>query len=306
MVVRKNLKLSLIYKFTKGRLHYSIILSLIATFIYHIGVEIPFDLAVPVSIMGGTLGFMLGMKNTSSYQRWIDGSATFGKLISTSRHFAMQIDSFIGNHRDKTIDLQDVRSCKNLILRRYIAFVYALNYHLRRKLVLDDSVLKYLTNEEIELIKSKQNVPLALLNLTHKSFQKAYESRYTEDFEYMQLDNTIKDLYESMGVAEGIKNIILPAQYTFYTKIALWIFLTILPFSVIKELGYFNFPICVSLSFFFIVLEYLGRLLANPFENTVNDVPLDAMCRTIEIGILDVLNEKEIPLPLNPIDGYLF
>lgn len=54
MVVRKNLKLSLIYKFTKGRLLY--------TPMYQIGVAIPFDLCIPVFIMGGALGFVLSME----------------------------------------------------------------------------------------------------------------------------------------------------------------------------------------------------------------------------------------------------
>jgi putative membrane protein len=44
----------------------------------------------------------------------------------------------------------------------------------------------------------------------------------------------------------------------------------------------------------------------DPFENRYDDVPLSSICRTIEINLLEVLDEKPLPPRLAPTDGILF
>ena len=50
----------------------------------------------------------------------------------------------------------------------------------------------------------------------------------------------------------------------------------------------------------------IGDDLVDPFANTVHDNPLTAMCRTIEIDLLQCIGE-EAPEPLKPgKDGVLW
>jgi putative membrane protein len=53
------------------------------------------------------------------------------------------------------------------------------------------------------------------------------------------------------------------------------------------------------------VVEQLGASLKNPFENDDNDTPMTALCRTIEIDLRQQLGEKDIPAPIEPVDGVL-
>ena len=49
----------------------------------------------------------------------------------------------------------------------------------------------------------------------------------------------------------------------------------------------------------------IGDDLVDPFANTVHDLPLTAMCRTIEIDLLQSIGD-EAPPPLTPVKGVLW
>ena len=52
-------------------------------------------------------------------------------------------------------------------------------------------------------------------------------------------------------------------------------------------------------------LSQLGEELNDPFENEPNDTPMTALCRTIEIDLRQMLGERDLPDPLEPVDGVL-
>jgi putative membrane protein len=45
-------------------------------------------------------------------------------------------------------------------------------------------------------------------------------------------------------------------------------------------------------------MEKVGDTSENPFENGINDVPMTAICRNIEIDLREMLEEEDIPQPL--------
>ena len=63
-------------------------------------------------------------------------------------------------------------------------------------------------------------------------------------------------------------------------------------------------PTNVTLWLFLAVLA-IGDDLVDPFANTVHDLPLTAMCRTIEIDLLQAIGEPA-PEPLTPVKGVLW
>jgi ion channel-forming bestrophin family protein len=52
----------------------------------------------------------------------------------------------------------------------------------------------------------------------------------------------------------------------------------------------------------FFGLDALGDEIEEPFGIEPNDLPLDAICRTIEINLRESLAEEGIPAPLAPVD----
>ncbi|MEM7550568.1 MAG: hypothetical protein AAF363_12880 [Bacteroidota bacterium] len=51
----------------------------------------------------------------------------------------------------------------------------------------------------------------------------------------------------------------------------------------------------------------MGDNSEGPFENYVNDVPMSAICRTIEIDLMEMLGEPKetIPEKIKPVDDVL-
>ncbi|VCU72054.1 Bestrophin, RFP-TM, chloride channel [Pigmentiphaga humi] len=59
------------------------------------------------------------------------------------------------------------------------------------------------------------------------------------------------------------------------------------------------------LSYTFFGLDALGEQIEEPFDRLPNNLPLDALCRNIEISVGELLGDTELPSPLMPRDGVL-
>ena len=70
-----------------------------------------------------------------------------------------------------------------------------------------------------------------------------------------------------------------------------------------EQTGYEAMPYVILTGILFQIVYDAGQLLLDPFENRPNDVPMSSIVRTIEINLLEQIGEKEIPLPVEPVDG---
>ena len=53
-------------------------------------------------------------------------------------------------------------------------------------------------------------------------------------------------------------------------------------------------------------MEKTGAANEDPFENRVTDVPLTALCNTVERDLKEQLGEAALPEKLVAVDGYLW
>ena len=63
-------------------------------------------------------------------------------------------------------------------------------------------------------------------------------------------------------------------------------------------------PFTMLVSWVFILMEMIGEYSENPFEGLYNDVPITSMSRSIEIDIRQMLDETDLPKPMEPIGDY--
>ena len=59
-------------------------------------------------------------------------------------------------------------------------------------------------------------------------------------------------------------------------------------------------PFSALVVWVFNMMEKISEITENPFEGGVNDVPIIAITRTIEIDLREMLGEADIPEPLQP------
>ena len=89
------------------------------------------------------------------------------------------------------------------------------------------------------------------------------------------------------------------------------IFIFLLPFGLVTEFhdlsewgAWLSIPFTVIVGWVFLMMELVGDYSENPFEGLGNDIPMLALCRTIEIDLKEMLGE-ELPPAIQPVKNVL-
>ena len=113
------------------------------------------------------------------------------------------------------------------------------------------------------------------------------------------------DIANAQGGMERIKNTPLPNGFRFIPNFFTRLFCIILPITVVEALGIYT-PIGSTLiGLIFLAALSIGEDLSDPFANSVHDVPMSGMARTIEIDLLESMG-REAPPKLEPANGVLW
>lgn len=270
--------------------------------------DVPWQL---VSIVGVAVSFYVGFKNSSSYSRFSEARQLWGGIVNRSRSWSMFVLGLPGNHAESR-DSSAQHDQQRALVYRHLAWVNALRLHLRRQPESWDSeVVPLLSPVEAAQVRNHANPPAQLLLIQTQALREA--GALFSELQFRTLLEELRELTNLQGGCERIKNTPFPRQYAFSSMAFVWIFAAILPlglFSEFNKLGHGNFwytvPFSVLVSWIFITIELVGHISENPFENRMNDVPMTALCRTIEIDLRQMLGETELPSPIQPIDGVLY
>jgi putative membrane protein len=130
-------------------------------------------------------------------------------------------------------------------------------------------------------------------------------------FDNISLEPTLSGFNNFQGACERIKNTPLLRQYDFFTRLFLSVFILLLPFCLIGDFVKIDqillMPvISILISFVFATMGKVGEVNEDPFENRITDVPMTAMCNTIERDLKEMLGENDLPEKMLPERGYLF
>ena len=80
-------------------------------------------------------------------------------------------------------------------------------------------------------------------------------------------------------------------------------FCVVFPLALSEQVGYWAILYSSLLVMIFTKVFELGLELLNPFEGQPSDIPVSSIIRTIEINLLEQMGKKNIPHPLDPVDG---
>jgi ion channel-forming bestrophin family protein len=134
--------------------------------------------------------------------------------------------------------------------------------------------------------------------LSHEGWLGAYELGL--------LDNSLTELANAQGGCERIKNTPVPKSYGYFLRSLVYIFCLFMPLGMVASLGLLTPIGSALLGFVFLGLENIGRDLEHPFDNSVHDVAMTSLCRTIEINLKQCLGEADLPAPIQPVRGVLW
>lgn len=305
-----------------------------------IDVKLPW---LPVSIIGTAVAFYVGFKNNSAYDRLWEARKIWGGIINSSRTWGMYVDGFVNNlFADRNQSEEEIHQVKIRLIYRHIAWLYALRSQLlvsapwehinqgflyrfaakryQKKfgigLVADEvtqtELKNFLPNDEHDRLVSNVNTATQIINEQSRDLTKMREAGLIEDFRHMEMTTVLSLFYDHQGKAERIKKFPLPRQYANLSRIFIGIFILLLPFSMIPslmELGNWGYAISIVITaligWIYVMMEIVGDYSENPFQGMANDIPMLSLCRTIEIDLLEMLGEKDLPPVIEAKKGIL-
>ena len=107
-----------------------------------------------------------------------------------------------------------------------------------------------------------------------------------------------------LGGCERIATTPIPFAYSLILHRTVYLFCTLLPFALVADLHYMTPLVSVFISYTFLALESLAEELEDPFGKAANDLPLNAMCTTIERNLKEMNSDFPLPEPLQPDSRY--
>jgi putative membrane protein len=265
----------------------------------------------PIGVLGTALSIFLAFRANTSFARWGEAAQSWAAISAASRIFGRLVVTFTDAHRHTPQYNEEIaETFKHELIERQIAWVNALRLELRGQNEWQD-VERFLPEDEQAALRQQPNKPLYLMKRQGQRIYEAMASGTLQGFDSFQMEGQLAALATQQAVCERIKTIPIPRQYDYFTRLFVRAFVVLLPFFLLKTLAgdgvaWLVIPLSGIIAFLFTTIERTGAVNEDPFENQITDVPLTAICRTIERDLLAVLGETNLPPRLEPQDGYLF
>jgi putative membrane protein len=286
----------------------------------------------PLSIIGIAVSFYLGFKNSQSYDRFWEARKIWGSIVNYSRTWGTQVLSLV----------EDAPEDQRILIYRHLAWINALRAQLRQptsfslaasesfKRLIErykkyDSVIEiirpFVSEEELEILEKRENIATHLIKDQGLHLKQLLEDRKITEFKNLMLHKVLEENYNFQGACERIKNTPFPRQYAYFGTVFAWIFVILLPLGLVNafdeeilELPGFEglwmevaaILLSVMISWIFITIDKVAKNSEDPFEGRFNDVPMTAICRTIEIDLRDMLDEQPLPEKVQPKNNILY
>lgn len=247
-------------------------------------------ISIPAFI-GTAISVILSFKLNQSYDRWWEARKISG---SDSRSFVLQLQSFID--KDKT-------DAVKMMAYRQIAWCYCLGQSLRG-LNPTDGLQPFVSQQDFAALDAHLNKPLALLQQNALQVAALREADALNVFSHVQINNTMVNFSNAMGMAERIKSTVFPVTYRLFLHLFIYLFAVTLSIALRDIRSIFEIPLLLVITSAFFLLERSATHLQDPFSNKPTDVAMTTIARNIEINIRQLLGETEVPQPLPPKSWY--
>ncbi|GJD58571.1 bestrophin family protein [Methylobacterium dankookense] len=245
----------------------------------------------PFTLIGLALSIFLSFRNNSCYERWWEGRKAWGALVVEARGLARTLGALLPEEQDAAL--------RRRSLRRVAGFANGLHARLRGG---DEAAAIGPWQPPGEAPRPFSPTDGVLAALT-ADLAGAMRAGRLSDVTFALLERKIADLSAIHTTCERIQSTPLPFAYTLLLYRTAWLYCLFLPIGLSGSLGWATPPAVALVAYTFFGLDALGDELEEPFGLEPNDLPLDAMLRTVERIVCDALGEP-LPEPVEP-ENYL-
>jgi ion channel-forming bestrophin family protein len=309
MIIKRRFHPLKVLSYVKGELLLALIAAA-AAYVLHRWeplVALPFSIA---ATLGGALAIFIGFRNNSAYGRWWEARTLWGGIVNSARVLARLIITFTDSHAHQpNFDRARSEAFKREMVWKVVAWAHALRIQLRGERDWSP-VMALMPAEERATVDAAANKPNVVMQLIGQRIYRAMADGTLGGFDSFQMEGQLLALANYQGGCERIKNTPLLRQYHYFTRLFMQVFIVLLPFCLVADLermgiGWAVVPLALIIGFVFAIIGKVGEVNEDPFEGRITDVPLSALCNTIERDLRELLGETELPAKLQAVDGYL-
>lgn len=263
---------------------------------------------IPFTLIGLALAIFLGFRNSAAYDRYWESRKLWGQLIATSRDFARQCQSMIQDDLPmhtarQAVGLDDVRV---RMICRAIAFAHALRLQLRSRNSSNSKDFEdLLTPGELARLGTTSSDTNFLMTRMGEDVRSCLAERQLDAILAATIDSTLCSMVTVATGCERIKNTPIPFSYTLLLHRTAYLYCFLLPFGLVDTIGFMTPVVVAIVAYTFFGLDAVGDEITEPFGMSSNHLPLDALCRTIEIDMREALGDAVIPPPLAAVEFQL-
>ncbi len=222
-----------------------------------------------------------------------------GSLVNNSRTWTRQVLNYISPSENLSGD--DLLLKKRQLIRRHIAFLYALKLSLRKIKPVNFS--GYLSQDEKNIVEQQTNAHNAILSIQMREIDELYKKENIDGFQLLEFNKMITAFCDDMGKSERINNTVYPTSYNYYSKLFIWIFVYSVTMTIGNTIGIWAIIFGVLLGYIFFTIQAIGEILLDPFDALPSCVPLDQITRGIEINLLEMMGDSDVPQPYPITNG---
>ena len=277
--------------FSRLLLNFLLSIAVIIMLPWYTMLGIKFTLA-PFSILGVAIAIFLGFRNNACYSRYVEARHLWGQLMIASRSLLREVKTTLPDDAEL-----------GQFVRLQIAFAHCLRMTLRRN-PQAKPLAKYLSEKDLQTVFAAQSPANRILLLMGEWLAVRIRDGQLSDILFHSLNNRLNDMSAVLAGCERIANTPVPFAYTLILHRTVYLFCIMLPFALVVDLHYMTPFISVLISYTFISLDTLAEELEDPFGTENNDLPLDAICNAIEIDLLQMNDETNVPAKHMPDKHY--
>jgi len=129
-----------------------------------------------------------------------------------------------------------------------------------------ENLNKYISESDLEKIKKHVNKPLALLQLNTLQIADLKDDGSLELFSHIQINNTLVNFSNAMGMAERIKSTVFPQTYRLFLHFFIYIFVVTLSIALTDINSFFEIPLLLVISSVFFSVGKICYPPSRPFQ----------------------------------------
>ena len=217
------------------------------------------------------------------------------------RSLSRQCQAFIQPPLNGLAQANNVAQVQRRMVHRAIGFVHALRLQLRERS--DCGELQHWVDEaEWPRLQAASNKHDALMMEMGRELGYCQRQGWIEPCLAASIDMTLSSMTAAAASCERIKGTPIPFSYTLLLHRTAYLYCFLLPFGLVDTIGFMTPFVVAIVAYTFFGLDALGDEIEEPFGLEPNDLPLDTLCRTIEINLLESLGETPQNGPLAPVN----